>query len=62
MLLILGNFKIDLRNINAIMYNPSAAIQCLDPNQSKDYFALFGVQGVPSNLAALYNSQIKLLI
>lgn len=62
MLLIMGNFRIDLNKVNTLMVNPSAVIQCLNPNQSNDYFALFGVQtAVPSNIVSQVN-QIKLLI
>lgn len=61
-LLILGNFRIDLLQVNSIMTNPSAAITCLNPNQVNDYFAQFSVQtSVPGSIVSQINA-IKLLI
>lgn len=62
-LLIMGNFRIDMNNVYGILHNPSSVISCLNPNQSRDYFALFGVNSgaVPSHLASQING-VRLLI
>ena len=61
-LLVMGTFRINLNRLYGLLTNPSRVISCLNPNQTKDYFALFGVNGaVPANLVSQV-SQIKLLI
>jgi hypothetical protein len=61
-LLVLGNFRIDLRNIISLMAYPAAVIQCLNPNESNDYFAQFGVKAQVGAAVAAQVNQIKLLI
>ncbi len=58
----LGNFRIDLKNAGALMHNPTAVIQCLNPNQSNDYFAKFGVNAQVGAAAAAQVNQIKIMI
>ena len=62
-LLIMGNFRIDMNKVYGLLSNPSIVISCLNPNQSRDYFALFGVNGtaVPSHLASKING-VRFLI